>query len=118
VTVAGYVQDVRTLYREADIFVMPSLEEGGPQVTYEAAAHGVSIIASPMGASRMGESGECLMVVDPYDTDAMASALTRLATSDEERAIWGARARAAVQSYDWPLVGMDRARKLNERFRN
>ena len=96
---------------------MPSLEEGGPQVTYEAAAYGLPIIASPMGASRMGELGDCVILVDPEDTDAMASALARLAESEEERATWGARARAAVQKYDWPLVGMDRTRKLDEMFR-
>ena len=117
VRVGGYVSDIRELYREADVFVMPSLEEGGPQVTYEAAAYGLPIIASPMGASRMGEQGDCVVLVDPEDTDAMASALTRLSSSEEERATWGARAKAAVQSYDWPLVGMDRARKLNEMFR-
>ena len=47
----GYVDDIATVYAAADVFVFPSHEEGGPQVTYEAAGCGLALIVSPMGAT-------------------------------------------------------------------
>ena len=47
-----FLADVGSLYRSADIFVFPTLEEGGPQVTYEAAGCGLPIVTTPMGAAR------------------------------------------------------------------
>jgi glycosyltransferase involved in cell wall biosynthesis len=43
-------KDLREIYRKADIFAFPSFEEGSPLVSYEAMAHGLPVILSPMGA--------------------------------------------------------------------
>ena len=44
-----YTRDVGMLYRQADVFVFPTLEEGGPMVTYESMAHGKTALVSEMG---------------------------------------------------------------------
>ena len=45
-----YTSDIALAYREADFFAFPSLEEGGPLVTYEAMANGLPVLTSPMRA--------------------------------------------------------------------
>ena len=56
--VIDFVADVRALYRTADVFVFPSLEEGGPQVTYEACGCGLPVITTPMGAAESARQNQ------------------------------------------------------------
>jgi glycosyltransferase involved in cell wall biosynthesis len=48
-TFAGHVTDVRPFYQQADIFVLPSLSEGSPNVLIEAMAAGLPIVATAVG---------------------------------------------------------------------
>lgn len=112
VELVGFVKDVHPYFAGADVFVFPSLEEGDPLVTYEAALHGLPIIASPMGASRLGETEGTMLIVDPARADDLAAALDRLAGDADQRAALGQAAQAAVQNFDWRLVGAARARAL------
>ena len=109
----GFVRDVNKLYHAADAFVPPSFEEGDPLVTYEAAAHSLPVIASPMGAGRIGAETGCVALVDPAEPESIAAVLRRFADSCEEREMWRARANAAVQGYGWPDVGARRATRLH-----
>jgi len=77
----GYVADeeLPDLYRLADLFVMPSSEEGFGIVYLEAAASGLRVIGGAGGGSgdavpdeRVGE------LVDPGDVDGLVEAVTRL----------------------------------------
>lgn len=112
----GFVADVHPHFAAADVFVFPSLEEGGPQVTYEAALHGLPILASPMGAGRMGDTPGTMLVVEPRDTEAFMAALDLLAGSAARREELGRAARAAVEMYDWKAVGARRAAQLMAHF--
>jgi len=52
ITWKGYVpygNEIKKIYREADIFVLPSLTEGIPKVIYEALAFGVPIVSTDVG---------------------------------------------------------------------
>lgn len=115
VTLAGYLDDPGQAYREADVFVMPTLEEGGPQVTYEAAGWGLPLVVTPMGAGRIGDDSTAL-VVPPSDAEALAAAFTRLAGDAELRLSLGRAARAASSAYDWRNVAKDRLDKLRVAF--
>ena len=108
----GYVQDVGALYRDADVFVFPSLEEGGPQVTYEAAGHGLPSVVTPMGGGRIARDRRNALVVPPSDAEALAVALTELARDAELRAELGAAAREDAARYDWSVVGRQRLAAL------
>jgi len=112
IELVGFVDDVHSYFSQADVFVMPSLEEGGPQVTYEAALHGLPIIASPMGASRLGDEEGTMLIVEPSDRDSLEDALDQVIRSAELRRALGARARECVPYFDWDVVGARRAEQL------
>ena len=116
VQVVGFVQDVHPWFAKADVFLMPSLEEGGPQVTYEAALHGLPIIASAMGAGRIGDTAGAMLTVDPARTEDMVQAMTGLAGDADLRATLGREARRRAFGFDWAEVGARRGRLLQTTF--
>lgn len=108
----GFVKDVHSYFSKADVFVFPSLEEGGPQVTYEAALHGLPIIATPAGASRLGDTQETMCIVKSITAEKLLSALENVANSSALRKNIGENARNRVRFFDWQLVGKRRAEIL------
>ena len=116
VEVRGHVSDMNAVYRTADVFVMPSFEEGGPQVTYEAAVHAVPVIASPMGAGRMQEHEGAVLGIDPYDVTDMAAKIEMLIKDAELRRHYGARAYELAPLFDWNAVGRERYSALQHAF--
>lgn len=112
----GFVKDVHSWFASSDVFVMPSLEEGDPLVTYEAASHGLPILASEMGAGRMGDTPGALKLIDPADKDTFAEALVSLVSSAEQRAELGQGVHALVRNYTWSQVGTRRGSMLQARF--
>lgn len=107
----GHVSDMSALYREVDAFVFPSLEEGGPQVTYEAAAHGIPLIVTPMGGGWIARDQATALVVPPADAEALAQALTRMHDDATLRLELGTQALADAPHYAWDQVA-DRRRKV------
>ena len=89
-------------YARADIFCLPSLQEGGvPLSLLQAMASGLPSVVTPaaQGPIRNGEEG---IVVADKASDALAAAFDRLIASAEERHAMGAAARtAAVSGHDW-----------------
>ena len=116
VELVGFVKDVHPWFAKADVFLMPSLEEGGPQVTYEAGAHGLPIIASPMGAGRIGDTPGAMLIADPVNSDTLLAALITMAGAAELRATLGQEARKRAFGFDWADVGARRGRALLDRF--
>jgi glycosyltransferase involved in cell wall biosynthesis len=112
VRLAGYVSDVGAIYRSADVFVFPTLEEGGPQVTYEAAGCGLPVITTPMGAARLVEHDRSGLIVPPSDPNQLSSALRKLASDPQLRAQFGEAARAGAAAFDYRRVGLARGRQL------
>lgn len=75
----GYVEDgdVPLLINGAEAFCFPSLYEGFGLPPLEAMACGVPVIVS--NTSSLPEVvGDCGIIVDPYDTDGIATALVRV----------------------------------------
>lgn len=105
VSIGGFTNDVATEYRSADVFVLPSLEEGDSIVCYEASAYGLPVIASAVGAGRMGAATGSARIINTADVEALAGELMSFAQSGDLRREWGERARRAVQDYDWAKVG-------------
>jgi glycosyltransferase involved in cell wall biosynthesis len=116
VIVRGHVDEIDSAYREADVFIMPSLEEGGPQVTYEAAVFGLPVIASPMGGGRMAETTDAVYPIDPYDRESMAEALLRFTSDAEMRKQYGDRTLAVAPQFDWNEVSRKRLEQLRTAF--
>jgi glycosyltransferase involved in cell wall biosynthesis len=114
VRLTGHMTDVGAIYRSADIFVFPTLEEGGPQVTYEAAGCGLPVITTPMGAARIVESGRNGIIVAPGNHEQLTAALRKLGNDPELRARYGEAARANAAAFDYRHVGHARGRQLAE----
>ncbi|WP_158626717.1 glycosyltransferase family 4 protein [Bradyrhizobium sp. RP6] len=112
VTVLDYVEDVGSLYRSADIFVFPSLEEGGPQVTYEACACGLPVITTGMGAGRIVRNEREGLVLDPYDAVGWIAAIRRLAEDTELRQRMSVAALEHAQRFTWTAVASRRREQV------
>jgi glycosyltransferase involved in cell wall biosynthesis len=108
----GFVNPVEGVYRSADVFAFPSLEEGSPLVSYEALACGLPVLASPMAAGEVIRHGREGFVLDPYDRQAWIEALRRLAGDRELRKAMGESARARAAEYTWEKVGRRRRELL------
>ena len=91
----GQRDDVPELLQAADLFVMPSLQEGLPLALLEAMASGKAVVASAVGGMPqvIAESGR---TVAPRDSEALAAALVALAEDAEQRDCLGRRARRRV----------------------
>ncbi|HTI84961.1 MAG TPA: glycosyltransferase family 4 protein [Acetobacteraceae bacterium] len=88
VSVPGWVdRDAASdLLREADIFVLPSHFEAMPIAILEALAHGVAVIATPVGAiPEFLTDGVTALLVPPGAPDKLVEAIVRLSDDVEER---------------------------------
>jgi glycosyltransferase involved in cell wall biosynthesis len=94
----GHVADVREVWRQAAIALLPSrYGEGVPKTLLEAASCGRPIIASDMpGCRDVVRHGETGLLVPPGDVAALAAAIRALAADPALRARMGAAGRARV----------------------
>ena len=94
------------LLRTADILVLPSHAEGQAMALLEAMAHGLAILATPVGAHLEAVTdGVSALLVPPGEVDALEAALLRLVDEPALRARLGRAARAryleafAIEAY-------------------
>ncbi len=88
-------------YRRADVFCLPSKQEGFGIVFLEAMAAGIPIVAArtPAVTELLGD-GDYGVLVPPCDAAALAEALDRLLGDPAERQRLAGAGRQRVQSYD------------------
>ncbi len=93
--IPGYVPDPVTYLNAADLFVLPSLEEGSGSISLiEALQAGLAIVASNVdGIPEDVTDGDCALLVPPGDVGALSSALARLITDEGLRRRLQRRAR-------------------------
>ncbi len=103
VDVVGWIEPPERdeLLSRADIFVLPSYDEGLPMAILEAMAHGVVPLTTPVGgipdAVTDGVEG---LLVPPGEPALLAAALQRLAEHDDLRERLSAAARVRAQAFD------------------
>jgi len=89
------------LQADAELFVFPSRQEGFGLPVLEAMAQGTAVITSS-GTSTEEVIGDCGVVVDPSDVDALRMAIDGLLGDDAERARLGrAGLERAVTVFTW-----------------
>ena len=90
------------LYRQADVFCLPSFAEGLPVVLMEAMANELPVITSRLaGIAELVDDGVNGLLLPPGRDDVIAEALERLAADPELRAQWGRAGRERVlHDYD------------------
>lgn len=95
--------DLPLVYRACDVFSLvthagPGAGEGIPLTPLEAAACGKTILVGDQDGSReAAEDGVSGFVLPPFDLDALAERVTRLALDPALRARLGAAARARIE---------------------
>jgi glycosyltransferase involved in cell wall biosynthesis len=96
VTLPGWVDScaANDLLRRADIFVLPSHFEAMPIAILEALAHGVAVVATPVGAiPEFLTDGENAILVPPGDSNRLADAIARLIDDANQRRRLGTAGR-------------------------
>jgi glycosyltransferase involved in cell wall biosynthesis len=88
-----------------DVFLNPSVTETFGNVTLEAMASGVPVVAADaVGSNSLVADGESGLLVPPRDTEKFADALAHYALSAPERARHGAAGHARAQAHQWDRV--------------
>ena len=103
----GHVSATGTLldiYRNADIFCLPTYHEGFPRVLYEAMRFSLPIITTPVGQiSGLLQDGKNALLCAPRSVPSLTTALSRLAASAELREALGRAGQQTLAPFlrDW-----------------
>ena len=93
---SGWVprEEIVTHYQRADIFVLPSLDEGMPNVVLEAMACGLPVLATAIrGNTELVRQEVNGLLVPPANVPALSQALARLIADTELRMAMGKQSR-------------------------
>ena len=106
VVFAGFRQDVPAVLHAADIYCLPSLWEGFPIGVLEAMAMGKAVIATDVdGTKEAIKDGENGLLVPSGNTEALASAIVKVATDSTLRLRLQQNAATAVATH-FNVAGM------------
>ena len=106
VTFLGWVDDVDSLYRSADVFVLPSRSEGMSNSLLEACAHGRVVVASRISSNVEVLGTSYPLLFDVSSQAALAHALTLALTDKDVRASARGLAIAAVSDKEPVAIAM------------
>ena len=104
---AGHLSgdDLVTAYASSDVFLFPSETETFGNVTLEAMASSLGVVAADAaGTASLIDDGRTGLLCPPRDRAAFLDASRRLVTDAALRHRLGAKARIAAASYDWSEV--------------
>ena len=101
----GFVNDLvlRDFYRNAALFVYPSLYEGFGLPPLEAMASGVPVVTT-MTSSIPEVVGDAALMVSPYDVRQLAETMGQVLADPETRQRLITRGRAQVRKFNWYRV--------------
>ena len=112
----GLRRDVPKLLNAMDIFVLPSLTEGLPNALLEAMCSGLPVVASKVGGvPEVVDDGINGFLVEPKDTEALADAILRVISMDEDtRREMGRKGREKVIAKFSPEMYIEKLTSLYE----
>jgi len=107
----GHRDDMATLYGAADLMVLPSFKEGFSNAVLEAMACGLPPVVTDVGgnAEALADGREGIVVADPNDTAALATALARLLGDDALRATMSRASVERVQAFSLDAMATNTA---------
>ena len=106
---------IEDLYREADLFVLPSRLETWGDVLLEAMAYSLPCVGVRVDAmEEIILDGETGVLVPAQDSDALAGVLVRLLNDPHERVRMGQAGRKRVEeSFTWDGVALHMLKVVN-----
>jgi len=109
----GWHSEIPEFLKDADLFVLPSLWEGMPNVILEAMASGVPSVATEVGGTtELVSDGETGFLVPPADSGALARKIISLLKDEELRTRMGRNALERARSHFSPGRMIDRNEQL------
>jgi glycosyltransferase involved in cell wall biosynthesis len=113
---AGWQRNVAPYYSLMDIFVLPSLFEGLPNVLLEAMAMNLPLVATSVGGNPdVVQDGKNGFLIPARDDLRLASALERLVNDNDLRLQMGAFSRRKVEEqHQWDKAAMNVERVYRE----
>ncbi len=115
ITHIPFTTDIGKYYNMADVFLFPTLEEGGPMVTYEAMAHGVLPLVSEMGAGAIVENKKNGIVLE-HEVDSWVRAIQAVHSNVPRRRQLAEAAVTRAMEFTWEKVAAGRAALLQKKF--
>jgi glycosyltransferase involved in cell wall biosynthesis len=115
-------EQLGALYRGAQLFVFPSLEETLGMPLLEAMGYGLPIAASAGDLSPQAQhcflpfrelAGDAAVYFDPYDPRAMADAMAALLKDPEHAADLGRRGAVRVREFSWTRTASELSSVFN-----
>ncbi|MFW6275211.1 MAG: glycosyltransferase family 4 protein, partial [bacterium] len=108
----GFIENIHSMLKGADIFVFSSLYEGMPNSVLEAMAYGLPVVSTHVnGVKELIQNNENGCTVEPRDIDGLKIILTKLIQSSSLRAKLGTNAKKMVAekfSVDSMIQNLDR----------
>lgn len=96
----GHREDVADFYRAADLFILPSKQEGLPVVLMEAMASGLPVVASDIrGCRDLIDSGESGLLIQ-MESEQIISVIQKLRSNKQMRKKYSECALDKVKQYD------------------
>jgi rhamnosyl/mannosyltransferase len=100
--------ELRELYRNADVFVLPSEREGMPLVLLEALAMGLPIVATDVPGNRdLVSDGQNGLLIPLGDAAALRQALLSFTTDPERYRRMSETSRRRAERYSWQAVSAE-----------
>jgi len=109
-------RELDALYRQASVLCVPSIVDRASMVALDAAAYELPVVTNPFGAgSERVVDGVTGRVVDPHDTQLLASVLRELLCNPELRRRFGRAGRERIEKeFTWESVGAKVATRIRE----
>jgi glycosyltransferase involved in cell wall biosynthesis len=104
---------IHELYRDADVFVFPSMVESFGHPLVEAMACGIPVVASDIAVHRE-VCGDAALYFEPSDYHGLATKLRQLADSSDRRIQLRQKGLAKIDSMSWS----DHVRRLEAQMRS
>jgi len=112
----SFTNDLSSHYQNADIFIMPSLEEGSPLVTYLAIGSGLPCLVSPMAGDGVIRHNIDGYIISSHDKGMWVAAIQKLASDESLRLKFAKASRQRAEDFLWPEVAQRRAAKLLDKL--
>ncbi|SFK20768.1 glycosyltransferase family 4 protein [Methylophaga sulfidovorans] len=108
----SFTNDLNSHYSTADVFLMPSLEEGSPLVTYLAIGAGLPCLVSPMAGDGIIRENIEGYIIEPHNKLGWIDKLQTIYENRQLRMALALASRQRAEEFLWNNVATKRAQQI------